>query len=202
MAAVAAVAFAGALAVQPAESGVRLATLVLYGLSTIALYAGSAAYHIITWPPRARYWLRVVDHGNISVQIAATATAIGWNVLAGQERLAVVTVVWLLAPVAILSSARRTPASRWLRVGLYIVMGLVGAIALPGLIAALPPAALLALVGGGVLYAVGAVVYACRYPDPFPRVFGYHEIFHLFVIAGGVAFASVVWFWVVPAVRG
>jgi hemolysin III len=84
------------------------------------------------------------------------------------------------------------------RVGLYLLTGLTGVIALPGLLAALPPLAIVGIVAGGVLYAVGGVIYALERPNPYPRVFGYHEIFHLLVIAGSVAFGAVIWIWVVP----
>jgi hemolysin III len=68
----------------------------------------------------------------------------------------------------------------------------------PGLLAALPLEAIGGLLAGALLYTVGGVVYAIRRPDPFPSVFGYHEVFHLFVIAGGAAFGAVIWIWVTP----
>jgi hemolysin III len=80
-------------------------------------------------------------------------------------------------------------------------MGWVSVAAAPEIARILPWEALGLLVGGGVLYSVGALIYALRRPDPFPRVFGYHEIFHLFVIAGSAAFLFAIWVWVVPFPR-
>ena len=71
-------------------------------------------------------------------------------------------------------------------------------LALPGLLVALPPLALASIIAGGLLYAVGGVIYALKRPDPIPWLFGYHEVFHLLVIAGGVVYGAVIWYWVVP----
>jgi hemolysin III len=78
-----------------------------------------------------------------------------------------------------------------------LTTGLAGVVALPGLLASLPVPALLGIISGGVLYATGGAVYALRRPNPFPRIFGYHEVFHLLVIAGSVAFGAVIWIWIV-----
>jgi hemolysin III len=90
---------------------------------------------------------------------------------------------------------------RWVGTIIYIAMGWVSVLALPALIAALPWPAIALLVLGGALNTAGAVIYARRRPDPWPSVFGFHEIFHLFVVAGGVAFATVIWVWVLPYPR-
>jgi hemolysin III len=84
---------------------------------------------------------------------------------------------------------------------LYVGVGWAGVLALPAFKAALPWAALGVLLLGGVLYTIGAVVYALKRPDPFPRVLGFHEVFHLFVVAGGAAFAAMIWIWVLPHPR-
>ncbi|HTD18254.1 MAG TPA: hemolysin III family protein, partial [Ktedonobacteraceae bacterium] len=84
---------------------------------------------------------------------------------------------------------------RWLTASLYVVMGWVAVLALPAFLTVVPWTAVALLLLGGILYTIGAVVYARRWPNPFPRVLGFHEIFHLFVIAGSVAFAIAVWTW-------
>lgn len=201
MAAVGATIFAVALVTRVRHDGAMLATMLLYGLCTIELYAWSAAYHVVTWTPERRQLMRAIDHANIYVVIAATSTAIGWNVLDGWERTVLLVSVWGLAATgALVSVCRVRPPASW-RVVLYLSTGLTGLIALPGLLRALPLPAIGGIVLGGLLYALGGLVYARRHPDPFPRVFGYHELFHLLVIAGGAAFAVVIWDWVVPLSR-
>ncbi len=198
VAAFGAAAFTVMLAVRCLGDAPRLSTMLLYGLSSVGLFACSALYHVVTWTPEHRRFWRALDHGNIYVVIAATTTAIGANVLGGWERIALLTAVWLLAAIGVTVSVFHVRLSRVPRLGLYLLTGLSGVIALPGLIATLPPLALGGIVAGGAIYAVGGVIYAMRRPNPFPRVFGYHEIFHLLVIAASVAFAAVIWVWVVP----
>lgn len=198
LAAVGATAFTVALVVRCFGDVPRLSTMLLYGLSSVGLFVCSAVYHVVTWSPERRKILRALDHGNIYVMIAATTTAIGANVLVGWERIAVLSSVWLVAAIGITVSVFHVRLSPIPRVCLYLTTGLTGLVGLPALLSAMPPPAVIGIVGGGVLYAVGGVVYALRRPNPFPLVFGYHEIFHLLVIAGGVAFGAVIWFWVVP----
>jgi hemolysin III len=198
VAAVVAAAFAVALVIRCIDDGPRLSTMLLYGLASVGLYACSAVYHVITWPPARRQRLRALDHGNIYVLIAATSTAIGANVLTGWERVLLLTSVWLLAALGVSIAVFHVRLPPLPRVGLYLLTGLTGCLALPGLLAALPLPALAGIVAGALLYVLGGVIYALRRPDPLPWLFGYHEIFHLLVIAGGVAFATVIWIWVVP----
>ena len=198
VAALGALAFTAALVARCLGDLPRLSTMLLYGLSSVGLFACSAAYHVVTWSPERRKIWRALDHGNIYVMIAATSTAIGANVLVGWERVALLTSVWLIAAIGVAVSVFHVRLSAAPRVGLYLLTGLTGVIALPGLLAALPLAAIAGIVVGGLLYAVGGAIYALRRPNPFPRVFGYHEVFHLLVIAGGIAFGAVIWIWVVP----
>lgn len=195
---VGAIAFTIALAARCAGNPVRLSTMLLYGLSLVGLFGFSAVYHIVTWKPDVRELLGHIDYGNIFIKIAATATAIGATVLDGWERTALLVSVWGLALLGVGLNLLPVPLPRGPRVALYILTGLAGAIATPGLVAALPTTAIVAMIAGGALYVAGGVVYAMKAPDPCPRVFGYHEVFHLLVIAGAVAFGSVVWIWVVP----
>jgi hemolysin III len=190
--------FTVALAVRCLGDVPRLSTMLLYGLSAVGLFACSAVYHVVTWSPGRRKLLRALDHGNIYLMIAATSTAIGANVLGGWERVALLASVWLVAAFGVAVSVFHVRLSAVARVGLCLLTGLTGIIALPGLLSTLPPLALAGIVAGGLLYAVGGAIYALRRPNPFPRVFGYHEIFHLLVIAGGIAFGAVIWVWVVP----
>jgi hemolysin III len=176
----------------------RLSTMLLYGLSSVWLFGCSALYHIITWTPARRRVWRALDHGNIYIMIAATTTTIGVNVLTGWDQALLLTSVWLAAAIGVCVAVFHVRLSSGPRVGLYVLTGLTGLLALPSVVQTLPLSALLWIVAGGVLYGIGGAIYALKKPDPFPHVFGYHEIFHLLVIAGWIAFAIVVWIWVVP----
>lgn len=179
----------------------RLVSLVIYGLSMIELYTVSAMYHIGSWREPIRSRLRALDHANIFVLIAGTYTPLCFNVLSGWLRPTILILIWLLAAIGIglATTTLRTP--RWVTASLYICMGWVAILALPTFLTVLPWIATALLFLGGVLYTIGAIVYAQRYPNPFPRVFGFHEIFHLFVIAGSITFAIVIWIWALPFPR-
>lgn len=189
------------LLLRTLDDPLRLLSLLVFGLSTIELYTVSAIYHVGWWKGRRRTVLRALDHANIFVLIAGTYTPICVNVLSGWLRIALLALIWLLALVGVAGAVFTLRLPRWLSTGLYIVMGWVALISAPVLIRLLPWEAIGLLVGGGVLYTVGALFYALKRPNPFPRVFGYHEIFHLFVIAGGTAFVVMIWGWVVPFPR-
>jgi len=196
-----AVAFTVALAVRTAGDWPRLGSMLLYGSITVLLFAGSAAYHMGHWTGRVRYGVRLLDHSNIFLKIAATATAICYNVLDGWERVAILGLVWTFAATGIATLVWTVRRSRWLRVALYVATGLSGAAALPSVVQALPLVAVWAFLAGGALYGLGAVIYARRWPNPFPGWFGHHEIFHVFVIAGASSFGLAIWLWVVPFTR-
>ena len=200
-AAVAAALFTAVLLAASAADGPRMLSMLVFGLSMIQLYTVSALYHIGRWGDRARRVLRSLDHANIFVLIAGTYTPLCFNVLPGGPRVAGLAAIWLLAGAGVLVSVFKPDLPRWVLAGLYVVMGWLAVALLPALwsVVSWPPVAVMIL--GGVLYTMGAVIYARKRPNPFPRVFGFHEIFHLFVIAGNVAFAVVVWVWALPFPR-
>lgn len=179
----------------------RLVAVAIFGLTMIELYSVSAVYHIGTWRPAVVRVLRSLDHANIFLLIAGTYTPLCVIVLRGWPRVAMLGTIWTLAIVGVGLAVIAPDLPRKISAGLYIGMGWVAVLALPAFTAALHWPALLTLLAGGVLYTIGGLVYAWRWPDPSPRIFGYHEIFHLFVIAGGLAFAIVVWVWVIPFVH-
>lgn len=183
------------------SDGPRLLSMLIFGLSMIELYTLSAIYHIGHWRPTTKRVLRSVDHANIFVLIAGTYTPICYNVLSGNLRIGILSAIWLLALLGIGIAIFFLKLPRFVTAGLYVAMGWVVVLALPVLLTVLPWQMVGTLLLGGLLYTVGAVVYGLRWPDPFPRVFGFHEIFHLFVIAGSFAFAAAIWIWVVPFPR-
>lgn len=189
------------LMAQTRHDLVRLATVLVFGLSMVELYAVSAIYHIGQWRGRWREGLRALDHASIFVLIAGTYTPIAVNVLSGSLRIAVLGVVWSLAVAGVATSLLALRLPRWVYTSLYVAMGWVAIVPFLALTRLLPWQPLALLVLGGVLYTAGAIVYALRRPNPFPRVFGFHEVFHSFVIAGSASFASVIWLWVLPYPR-
>jgi hemolysin III len=179
----------------------RLLSMLIFGLSMIELYTVSALYHIISWSIAKRRVWRAIDHTNIFVLIAGTYTPLCFNILTGWVRETILIVIWLLALTGISLSIFKLKFSRRIITALYISVGWVAVLALPAFLAVLPWIAVATLISGGVLYTIGTVIYARKKPDPFPKVWGYHEIFHLFVIAGSVAFAACVWIWALPFPR-
>lgn len=173
----------------------RLLSMLIFGLSMIELYTLSAVYHIITWSPAKRRVLRAIDHANIFVLIAGTYTPLCFNILSGPVRVLILIAIWLLALLGISTSIFTVKFPRWATAALYIGMGWIVVLAIPAFLAVIPWTAIATLLLGGALYTIGAVIYSRKKPDPFPKVWGYHEIFHLFVIAGSVAFAVAVCVW-------
>jgi hemolysin III len=202
LAAVAAVVVTILLLVETHSDGVRFASILIFGLSMIGLYLGSAVYHLGRWQGRRARLLQAIDHANIFLLIAGTYTPICVNVLTGWHRIVVLSLVWTIGLAGMLATVLMLRLPRWASTGLYLGMGWVALIVLPQLVAALPWQAIAMLFGGGVLYSIGAVIYALKRPNPLPRVFGFHEIFHLFTIAGGAAFIAMIWIWVLPFPRG
>ena len=188
------------LLLAPDASARVAAAIYAFGLS--ALFGGSATYHRWRWDPRWRPVLRRIDHSTIFIFIAASYTPVAVLVLDGTLRIVVLCVVWAGALAGVVFSIAWIEAPRWLTAGTYLALGWVAAITVPDLVDRLPAAPLALLVAGGVLYTTGAVVYALRRPDPWPRTFGFHEVFHAFVIAAALAHFVAMAGWVVPSGAG
>jgi hemolysin III len=177
-----------ALALVAPSARARVAANV-YGASLLALFAVSALYHRPTWPARARLWMRRLDHSAIFLLVAGTYTPF-CLVLGGARGEALLALVWGGAAIGVLQSVLWVRAPKALVAAVYVLLGWVILPVLPALVARLGPAAVALLAAGGIAYSLGAVVYALRRPDPFPRVFGYHEVFHaLVVVAAGLHLA-------------
>lgn len=182
---------AGGLLVARATTMRARVAAAIYGVSLVALFVASAVYHRPTWSVRARAVLRRIDHSAIFLLIAGTYTPfalllnsrIGWILLA---------LVWSGALLGVVLSVAWTRAPKPLVALLCVLLGWAALPVLPALKAALGTSAVVLLALGGVIYSLGAAVYAIRRPDPFPEVFGYHEVFHALVIAAaGCHFAVV-----------
>jgi hemolysin III len=182
-----------------APSGRARIAVSVYGAGLIALFGGSALYH--RWPGPARFKpaLRRIDHSTIFVFIAASYTPIALVVLHGALVWVILGVAWTGAAAGVAFSLGWIEAPRAVIASSYLALGWVAVITIPQLLGELTPTPLVLLVAGGVLYSVGALVYALRRPDPWPRTFGFHEIFHAFVIAAAAAQYVAIIGWVLPA---
>jgi hemolysin III len=186
-----------ALLVALAPDPTARAVSAVYGLGLIALFGGSALYHRWRWHPRWRPLLRRIDHSTIFVFIAASATPVGVLVLDGTMQLVVLIGMWVGAIGGVIFSLAWIDAPRALQAGLYIAVGWLGAAATPQIVDRLGAAPVALLAAGGILYTTGAVIYAARRPDPWPRTFGFHEIFHAFVIAAAICHFVAMAGWIV-----
>ena len=176
----------------------KLASMVVYGIGLVLLFGVSATYHIFNWPPRAKDWLRRADHATIFVFIAASYTPLVFNILGGWWRIGVLVAIWVMAVAGVVGAAPFLRIPRVALASLYLAMGWLAVVALVPLTAALGWVAALLMALGGLQYSLGAAAYAFRRPRLWPRVFGYHELFHLAVISASVTFYVVVVYYAVP----
>jgi len=176
-----------ALAAPPARVGVGI-----YAASLSALLGTSAMYHRVTWSVPTRRWVARLDHSMINVLIAGTYTPFGLSAVAGTTASILLLPIWAAAAAGIAMHVLWLDAPKWLSALTYVVIGWIGAAAMPGLAEQLGWGPMWLLLAGGVLYSIGAVVYALQRPNPMPHVFGYHEVFHSLVVIAAVAhFAAV-----------
>ena len=176
---------AAALALETRTASGRIAAIA-YAVAVAFMFGASGLYHRITWSKRWRIRMRKIDHAGIYGLIAGSYTPIGLLVLHGSWRLVILSVVWGGAAAAILLKVCWVDAPKWLAAAIGIGLGWVGVLVLPQVATRVGLTACLLIVGGGLLYTAGGLVYAFRRPDPAPTVFGYHELFHALVI-GAVA---------------
>ncbi len=188
--------FACAALVAAAPSGRGLVAALTYGLSLVALFGASALYHRPTWSPRPRRIMKRVDHAAIFLLIAGTYTPL-CLLLGGRAGAFLLAAVWGGALLGIVRCVLWVDAPRWLGAAIYVLLGWIVVPVLGELLAIVGASGIALLAAGGVAYSVGAIVYATRWPDPAPRVFGYHEIFHAFVVGAAACHFSVV----LPVVR-
>jgi hemolysin III len=198
-AAVVALAAGAYLVLASPNAEARIASAI-YAFSIVGLFTVSAIYHRVNWQrPSARAWMRRLDHAMIFVMVAGTTTPIAAIVLEGGMRTTVLSVAWGMAGLGITLKLLWIGAPKWVRAAIYLAMGWAGFALFPKLVGDLGPWPAVGLLGGGVLYTVGAVIYAGKRPNPFPKVFGYHEVFHALVIAAAIAHYLVVALAVVPS---
>jgi hemolysin III len=184
-----------------APAGRATVAAAIYGAGLIALFGCSALYH--RWPGPARFKpvLRRIDHSTIFVFIAASYTPVALVVLHGPLVWVILGVAWAGAGAGVAFSLEWVHASRAVIAGSYLALGWVAVIAVPQMLGDVKVAPLVLLGAGGLLYSVGAVIYARQRPDPWPRTFGFHELFHVLVIAAAAAHYVAVVGWVLVGAR-
>lgn len=184
------------IAVAP-DAQARIAALI-YGVGLCALFGASATYHRWRGNPRWKPILRRIDHSTIFVFIAASYTPIALLVLDDPLRIVVLASVWAGALAGVAMSICWIDAPRVLVALCYIAVGWVAVVALPQLFSARGAAMPLLLLAGGVLYSLGAAAYATKRPNPWPRTFGFHEVFHTLVTVAAALHFAVMAGWVFP----
>ena len=177
----------------------RLLPAIAFAVSATVMLGTSTLYHRIRWKRTAtRLWMRRADHAGIYLLIAGTYTPVGLISLHGTLRVVILAVVWSGVAAAVLVRCCWVRPPHWWTAAVGVALGWAGVAALPQIVRHDGIATVVLLAAGGLAYTAGAVVYALRRPDPFPTVFGYHELFHaLTVAAAGCQYVAIA-FWVLP----
>ncbi|MCE0724333.1 MULTISPECIES: PAQR family membrane homeostasis protein TrhA [Legionella] len=157
---------------------------IIYSVSLIGQYGVSALYHTRMWTRQKYLLLRRIDHAAIFILIAGSATPICLLKLKNASGLQLLSVFWLVALIGLLTTTIWTHVPKWVRALLYVTTGWIGILYFPEIKSSLDTTNIQFLVIGGVTYTLGALIYAFKWPDPFPKVFGYHEVFHVLVVLG------------------
>ena len=159
-------------------------SLLIYGVSLLLMLFASSAYHLIQAKPEWIQVLRKLDHSAIYILIAGTYTPLLFNQFTGFWRWGVLAIIWSLAVAGIVTKLFIINAPRWLSAGLYLMMGWLSLLMLKEMVLAFPTSALIWLFLGGAFFTIGAVVYITKIMDFAPGVFGFHEVWHIFVVLG------------------
>lgn len=177
---------AGAVLVSMAPGPTARLACAVYAASLATLLGVSSLYHLVTWSAAARQRMRRLDHSAIFVLIAGTYTPLAIT-LDAQSSFRMLAVAWTGAALGVLKALFWVHGPKWIVAVLAVAVGWLAVFYATDLLATIGVAAVLWMGVGGVLYSVGAAVYALKRPDPWPAVFGYHEVFHAFVIAAAIA---------------
>jgi hemolysin III len=176
-----------ALLVLGHNSWAKEAALGAYGVSLVLLFSASATYHMVRAGQRVTALLRKLDHAAIYLLIAGTYTPFCLLAFTGFWRWGLFAIIWSIAIIGIVTKMFLMHAPRWLSAGTYVVMGWLCVGAVGQMLHVLSPAVLAWLAAGGVTYTLGAIVYITKILDFVPGRFGFHEVWHIFVILGALA---------------
>jgi hemolysin III len=174
---------AGVVLIVLAPTGPATAAAAAYALTSFVLFTTSAIYHRGKWSPPVENRLKRLDHANIFLLIAGTYTPFAVLALKDDARIAVLSAVWGAAGVGVLFRVFWVQAPRWLYTALYIGLGWAAGFFVPQLIHGAGVAAFVLIATGGFLYTIGGLVYGLKRPNPSPKYFGFHEIFHACTVA-------------------
>jgi hemolysin III len=190
--------FAGVVLVAAAPTGRAAAVGAVSAVALAGMFGASALYHRVSWRPTLLPWFRRLDHSMIFVLIAGTCTPVAVLSLQGVLPIVVLSVLWGGALAGVLLKLVWLGAPRRLIACVYVILGWVGVLLLPETVRSAGVIPALLFVAGGALYTAGAVIYMRRRPDPRPAVFGFHEVFHVLVIAAALAHFIAIAAFVVP----
>ena len=172
-------------------SGPKWALAIYLGCALL-LFGNSATYHIGNWPDKVRATLRRIDHSNIYVFVAGTYTPLSVILLTGNSRIIILALIWGAAILGVGFSVFWIGAPRWLQAVMYVVMGWAAVWWLPQFWSQGSPAIFWLVIAGGVIYSLGALIYARKWPNPNPRWYGFHELFHsLTLVAAACHFTAI-----------
>ena len=181
--------------VATAPDGDATVAATVYGITLVGMFGASALYHRGNWSPPAARRLLQLDHTAIFLLIAGTYTPVAMLATSGAAGDVLLVLVWLIAAGGILFEWLPVQAPRGYVTTIYLVLGWIGAFAILSVWENIGAAGALLLAAGGLAYTAGAVVHAARRPDPWPEVFGYHEVFHVLVIlAAALQYAAIAGF--------
>ncbi len=190
----------GAALIIAAKTPQATLAVAIYAVSLSALLGTSALYHRVNWKrPDVRRWMRRLDHSMIFFLIAGTYTPFALLVLDGPLADAILAVVWVGAVIGAIVEMVWIEHPKWVAALVYMSLGWVAVVAFPGMWDEMGVGGTLLVAAGGLLYTVGAVVYATQRPNPSPRIFGYHEVFHALVILAAAAHFAAIAFFALPA---
>jgi len=188
----------GVVLAVSAHGAVARIGAIVFAASVVAMFGIGTLFHRGTWTPRAARQIGHLDHATIYALIAGTYTPIGLLILHPGWRAPILVTVWGVALIATAAKFAWRRAPSWLTPAVAVALGWVAVVVLPQIVDQIGLAGALLLVGGGLAYTVGAVVYVRRRPDPVPDVFGYHELFHALVVVAVACQYAVVAFFVLP----
>ena len=169
-----------------------IVSVSIFGLSLVLLYTASSLYHLLTISEKGIKILRKIDHMMIYILIAGTYTPVCLIGLKGRLGLGLLISIWTLAVVGIVLKVVWFNAPRWIYTSFYVIMGWLAVIAIVPLIRTIPLTGFVLLAAGGIFYTIGAIIYGLRWPLRNSKYFGFHEIFHIFVMLGSLSHYIVV----------
>jgi hemolysin III len=168
-------------------AALKVASVLVYSFGLMAMFFASGIYHSAIVKPSVQQILRKIDHSAIFLLIAGTYTPFCLLAFTGFWHWGLLALIWAIAAIGIVVKVFYIKSPRWLHTGIYVLMGWICVMAAPQMPSVLPTAAMVWLFVGGVIYTLGAVVYATKALDFVPGKFGFHEVWHIFVLLGALA---------------